>query len=437
MKTLTTQPKNLLFAIGLCFFLWSSGYAQKVVVYNTSNSNIADNTVRAIFIDAYNVKWIGTDKGLCRFDDTTWTIFSSADKIGDAPINDLALQHTKYYGDELWIATSKGVSVAAFGVDGITAATNYTKASFPLHADSIVAVAVDTGGTRYFASTNGITWFKGNKWGTVTHDSLPSSIPSDPILTLFARNDSLYIGTQGYGAAHGGVGRLKMSVDGVSGASIIQGPYCGNLNNAVHAILIDSKARQWFGTEGGLYEHQGQVFKGEGWLRYFSREQGLCGDTVLAIAESPNQHIWVGTNAGLNVITDDTLYRLTTSGGLPSNTIYDIAFDTLGNAWLATANGLVKVVPDFYTDVKYFTHPTASNVKIFPNPTHGMLTVQLAAHTQAARIVLIDMNGRIVLKKDISSPALTIDLSSNVQKGIYFLQVHTPSHVSVQKILFY
>lgn len=436
MKTLATNMKNLLAIVSLIFFL-NSGNAQKIVIYDTTNSNIADNVVRAVFIDAYGVKWVGTDKGLCRFNDTTWILYSTADKIGDPPIHDFALQHTKYYGDELWIATSKGASVAAFGIDGITAATNYTKASFPMLSDSIIAVAVDTLGTRYFASTDGITWFKGNKWGIVTHDSIPASIPAEPILTLYARNDSLFIGTQGYGMAHGGVGRLQMKVDGISGASIIQGPYCGNLNNAVHAIYIDSKARQWFGTEGGLFEHQGQVYKEEGWLRYFSREQGLCGDTIFAIAESPDHKIWVGTNGGLNVITDDTLYRLTTAGGLPSNTISDIAFDTLGNAWLATNKGLVKVQPDFYTDVKNVSSLTASMLKAFPNPTQGKLTVQLSSEVRAARLSIIDMNGRIVWQKDLSSPSITIDLSQQLQKGIYFLHIHSNSHVLVQKVVLY
>jgi len=436
MNTFATHFRRMLIAM-LGILCYNAAKSQNVSVFDTSNSGIASNVVRAIFVDVHNVKWVGTDKGLCRFNDTTWTVYSAANKISEGIVNDLALQHTKYYGDELWIATSSGVSVAAFGIDGVTAATTYTSSAFPMLSDSIVAVAVDTLGTRYFASLHGITWFKGNKWGTVTHDSFPESIPSDPILCLFARNDSLFIGTKGYGMAHGGVGRLQMKVDGISGASIIQGPYCGNLNNAVHAVFIDSKARQWFGTEGGLFEHQGQKFKEQGWLRYFSREEGLCGDTILAIAESPAHHIWVGTNAGLNVITEDTLYRLTIAGGLPSNVIYDIAFDTLGNGWLATANGLAKVKPDFYTEVKFSTPSVGSMVKAFPNPTQGILNIQLPAGVNSAQMVLYDMNGRAILKMNLSSLKTTIDLSKQLEKGIYFLQIRAQSHVSSQKVLYY
>ncbi|MCX7985446.1 MAG: T9SS type A sorting domain-containing protein [Bacteroidales bacterium] len=411
--------------------------SQTIQVFNTSNSGIADNVVRAIFIDSYNAKWVATDKGLCRFDGNTWTIYTTANKIGDGPINDLALQRTKFYGDELWIATSKGASVAAFGIDGISAATNYTKSAFPMLSDSIVAVAVDSTGTRYFASVNGITWFKGNKWGIITHDSMPNSIPSDPILTLFAHNDSLFIGTKGYGMAHGGVGRIQMKVDGVSGASIIQGPYCGNLNNAVRSIYIDSKARQWFGTEGGLFEHQGQIFKGEGWLRFLSREEGLCGDTIYAIAESPQKTLWIGTNGGLNVISNDNLYSLNKAKGLVADVIFDIAFDTLGNGWLATNKGLVKVQADFYTGTKKLSYPENIKVQVFPNPTHGKITIQLPEENTLALITFFDMNGRMLFSQTVTSYKIDLDLSSRIKKGIYYMQIQTKSNVTVQKVLLY
>jgi ligand-binding sensor domain-containing protein len=428
---------SIIFSIILAFTFSSSSYSQKIIVYDTINSQIINNNVRTIFIDRYNAKWIGTDKGLCRFDGTTWKTYSSDDKIGNSPISDIALQYTKFYGDEIWIATSSGASVAAINIDGITSATTYSKKSFPLLSDSIIAVAVDTGGTRYLASSNGITWFKGNKWGIITSDSLSSSIPAEPILSLFARNDSLYIGTQGYGYAKGGVGRIQMTVDGITGASIIQGPYCGNLNNAVHSIFIDSKARQWFGTEGGLFEHVGEIYKGAGWLQTFTRDSGLCGDTIYAIAEGATGLIWVGTNAGLSILSKDSIFNVTVAQGLPSNEIYDIAFDTLGNAWLATSNGLANVSKDIFTSIPNFTNLSSNSYSIFPNPTKGRITISAKEENLPYKISLIDMNGRIILSKQINSSKCSINLNDCAYKGIYFVHINSQKENKIYKVVFY
>ncbi len=432
MKTFLTISKKAL----IILFLLTKALNAQISHYATPYGNSEKDVVRAIFIDSHNVKWIGTDSGLCRYNDTIWQCYTTADKIGNPPINGLAYQRTKY-GDEIWIATAKGASVAAYNIDGITGATNYTKDKFPMLDDSIVSVVVDTSGNRFFASKNGITWFKGNKWGIITHDTFPDYIPSEPILSLYARYDTLYIGSKGYGIAKGGVGRIISEIDGYTGASIIQGPYCGNLNNAVHAIFVDSKARQWFGTEEGLFEHEGQNFKGEGWLRYFSKENGLAGDTIFSIEESHNQNIWVGTNEGLNVITNDTIFTLSYKNGkLLGKCVYDIAFDTSGIGWLATDRGIVSV------DEKIFNTVNASLLShntfmVYPNPTYGLINIQFPEKITNGHLYLIDIHGRIILQQKLTSNNKTLDLNNYAIKGIYFLHINTDKGKYVKKILLY
>ena len=45
------------------------------IIYQTGNSGLPSNHISDIVIDSNNVKWIGTDNGVAKFDDTTWTVY--------------------------------------------------------------------------------------------------------------------------------------------------------------------------------------------------------------------------------------------------------------------------------------------------------------------------------------------------------------------------
>jgi hypothetical protein len=47
-------------------------------VYNKSNSGLPDNWVWAIAIDGQGNKWIGTSRGLAKFDGVNWTVYKTS-----------------------------------------------------------------------------------------------------------------------------------------------------------------------------------------------------------------------------------------------------------------------------------------------------------------------------------------------------------------------
>jgi ligand-binding sensor domain-containing protein len=55
----------------------------------------------------------------------------------------------------------------------------------------------------------------------------------------------------------------------------------------------DKQGTWWFGTNKGLSR-----FDGKHW-QTFSREDGLFGNSVYAVAAAPNGDIWVGTKQGV------------------------------------------------------------------------------------------------------------------------------------------
>jgi hypothetical protein len=86
-------------------------------IYNTSNSGLPQNQVRAISFDDNGNKWIGTNGGgVAMFDDNDWTVFRTFNS--DLPsdyIRDIYIDSN----DNKWIATHGG-GLAIYKEDGAT-----------------------------------------------------------------------------------------------------------------------------------------------------------------------------------------------------------------------------------------------------------------------------------------------------------------------------
>ena len=66
--------------------------------------------VKAVYVDSDGVKWFGTNRGLCRYNDLSWRYYTDADHLLGNQVNALAFEQTGS-GPGLWVATVEGVSV--------------------------------------------------------------------------------------------------------------------------------------------------------------------------------------------------------------------------------------------------------------------------------------------------------------------------------------
>ena len=141
----------------------------------------------------------------------------------------------------------------------------------------------------------------------------------------------------------------------------------------VRAVAVDSENNKWAGTyNGGL-----AMFDDTEWIVYTTSNSGLSRDKVISIAIDPEGNkcigteraglcrfngvswsrylsnetvnttnfdsegnIWVGTENGLAVFdnTEWTFYNSTNSG-LSNNSVTAVDFDSLGNSWIGTYGG--------------------------------------------------------------------------------------------------
>ena len=107
-------------SIGVLIFLTNVLAAQEFTNYDISNSGLPDNYINGgVAIDQDNNKWFGTGAGVAKFDDVTWTVYTTNEGIIDDYITCIAVDAN----NNIWIGTDLGASK----FDG-TSWTSYTSA---------------------------------------------------------------------------------------------------------------------------------------------------------------------------------------------------------------------------------------------------------------------------------------------------------------------
>ena len=75
-----------------------------------------------------------------------------------------------------------------------------------------------------------------------------------------------------------------------------------------------------------------------------------------------------------------------------------------------------------------------NNVKIYPNPTKGMVTLQLGKPVKAGLYRLSDLSGKLLSDGTITNPIVTLDLS-RYENGVYLLTLTLDGQTDTWKII--
>jgi len=105
----------------------------------------------------------------------------------------------------------------------------------------------------------------------------------------------------------------------------------------IRSIFQDSKGNLWFGTLGdGVVRYDVKT------LTYFSHPDGFSNNTVYAIAEDKNGHMWFGTDQGVYKYDGKTFRNYNQKDGLSYLDISrkGILVDKSGTVWVGTHGGV-------------------------------------------------------------------------------------------------
>lgn len=212
--------------------------------------------------------WIGT--AVSQEDvHPAWTNFG-----GEGEVMSLAEE-----GDSIWAATYGGL-VRLNTADDST--TYYNSANSPLPGNIVRVVRVDSEGTKWLGTDNGLVRFDGNEW------------------------------------------------------SVLDGNSAGLPPFIVTAIAIDTTETKWLGTQdNGLISYDG-----ESWTHHNSSNSGLPAGAISAVHVGPNGDVWTVV-AGETLVRYDgssfEVYSDTASRPVPGGRITGIDSDSQGRIWLGTA----------------------------------------------------------------------------------------------------
>ncbi len=306
----------------------------------------ADSTT-CLLQDHQGFIWMGTEKGLFRFEGRTCRhVFSVPDTSSDTPISALSQDSEQ----KIWIGTpDKGL----YRLDPVSG--SYTQFLHDptdeesLSSNHISQLYLDQNQRLWISTADaGLCQFHFRS-GTFSRYS-PQSPPSRRLPTLKIgpivadKSGNLFIGSQDQGIFCLPVKRQEFVALPSNNDPLIK-------NLSISSLFVDSRDILWIGTrERGLYQLGGpwspdKQIKFVPLIAQYSQSPGFRWE-INAIHEStitPNQ-FWIGTNNGLflyNRETGQTLHAYHThhADSLNGNQILSLLEDNGGTLWIGIASG--------------------------------------------------------------------------------------------------
>ncbi len=278
------------------------------------SDGLSDNRVSSVADDGRGSIWIGTGKGLDRFDPATgkFRIYRHDPANPNSLSDDRARDVYVDPGGQLWIGTSNGL-------DRYDPATeHFTVRHFAAGAsgdDNVFSLYRDVDGTMWIGTDSGLHHYDParNTVESYHHDpAVADSLGEGRVMSILRdRRGRLFVATWGgldeFDAGHGTFHHYRH--DPKDGSSLI--------NDHVEYLFEGRDGTLWVGTGGGFDRTEAGA---DGQLRFhgYSRRNGLVEDLVGAILQDDSGQLWISTTGGISRFDPkrESFRNYTTADGL-------------------------------------------------------------------------------------------------------------------------
>ncbi len=321
---------------------------------------LENRVINSLVEDQNGILWLGTLKGLFRFNTHTNQLDSLTETQGlpNNFIRDLLFDAQ----GNLWGGTYRnGIFMLADGPF-----SSYTK-NDGLSSDNITGIAEIDKSTLLMGDEDG-------NLNLLKSGSIQKYLPSIPIPQLRLKHIFIDRKSRIWISTYGGL----VLLDGKRSKTYKLEN--GFPDDYIRQVFEDSEGNIWIGTKNaGLIK----LLTDNTW-ELFDMDRGMSSNYIMSIAENNRKQIIVGTLSGINVLEDakvidkiniddglpsnfsfqtfstdkilwiagndgltayskDFTYTFNSSNGLPSNIVYNILADNYGNLWLPSEQSILKV----------------------------------------------------------------------------------------------
>ena len=322
-----------------------------------TNKGLTNPHIEDIYLDRYNVLWIGTQAGVfsVHVDQKPFFQINKVPGVEESLTHNIV--HAVYRDTYLWIGTIKGVTVINPENGNIYPYTHLSK-NQNIKKESVIS--------SIFKDSRGIIWigtdYQGVFWVTDQKDpgqlNFRQIIPQNPQMRSLSQTDIRAMTEDDFGriwiaTANQGIYLLTLTPEGaypyrVEKIADLNSKRITNLYKDPFANAI------WVGSwNHGLINISLQD-RDTYQIKYYQRDpdnpNSLSLNHVNPIIKSDPKTLWVGTiGGGLNKLTftesgEPQFKQYGTSDGLTDNTIHTILADSQGHIWLGGV-GLTRFDP--------------------------------------------------------------------------------------------
>lgn len=285
----------------------------------TQHSAESDN-VNSILEDKDGNFWLGTTgEGVYLFDGKEFRQYTTSDGLK----SNMTFCIFESSDGKIWLGTEDGLY--KFEDDAFTEVLIVPPVHSVRNTLSVFSIMEDRSGKLWFATVEGVFVYDGNTFE-------PFVVSEEGPGYLSSQHNTEYIledvdGNMWFGS------RMNDGIFRYDGKSMVQ-MKLAPLNGHTWAwpVLQDRQGNIWLSNWGGAYRYDGETFTP------FTKEEGLCSQTVMRIIEDKAGNIWFGGGEGLCRYDGESFEHFTIADGLPRDGVWSILEDRAQRLWIGTRN---------------------------------------------------------------------------------------------------
>ena len=309
--------------------------------YFQNTSGTVKLRTKSIFIDKFNILWVGTfNQGLFKFSQNYKKFINLNFSKNPYESNYSVCSILKEQNGVIWVGTD-GNGLLKYNIRN-NRFMNGGKSNFNirLNGKSISSILKDRRDNYWFATFGDGIYFmdqKGRFKHYYHHLNNAQSISSNHAWKVFEdKVGNIWCCTKGgLDCINYPSGKILHYINEENNPTSLS-------NNNVLTIFEDKDGILWIGTYGGLNKFNRTTCRFTRYTHSGNDSTSISDNTVMSISEDKNNNLWLGCEIGLNKFDkkSGTFIRYYEKDGLPNNEIYAAIPDAAGNIWISTNKGI-------------------------------------------------------------------------------------------------